>query len=95
MAIGALLVLWTSPAGAQQYPPRAGAAPESEQLAPIDVQPNTQVQGAVQVQRGSATQPFAFTGSDSMTLVRIALGAVTVGGMLLLVTRQRLHVRYR
>jgi hypothetical protein len=89
VAIGVLAALWAAPAGAQQYPPNA--------VAPNNGQPITQVQGEVQVQGIVQTQPripFAFTGSDSLTLIRIALGVVTVGGMLLLATRKRMHARY-
>ena len=92
VAIGALVALWATPAGAQQYPPR----PQTGQPVPV-VQPNPQVQGQVQVQGVTASQPripFAFTGSDSLTLVRIALGAGAVGGLLLLATRKRMHARY-
>jgi hypothetical protein len=92
LAIGALAALWTTPAGAQQYPPNAPV-----QGNPTDVQPPTQVLGQVETQGVSTAQPiipFAFTGSDSVTLVRIALGVVAVGGMLLLATRKRLHARY-
>ena len=88
LAIGMLVVLWTAPAGAQQYPPNA--------VVPVNGQPSTQVQGQVEVRGAVQVQngPFAFTGSDSLTLVRIALGAIAVGGMLVLATRKRMDARY-
>jgi LPXTG-motif cell wall-anchored protein len=88
IALSALVVLLAGPVGAQEYPPSEGGP-----SAPAGGEVTGGRAGAAQ---GTTTGGLARTGSsDTLPLVWIGVGAVALGGVLLIGVRRSHQVRAR